>query len=69
MRRAHLAWLAVRRLAFTRYCFVSRLLYTNQYYNLQTASMWGHPPPRPIARTGAQYSIPPRPPFVAIYAI
>ena len=24
-------------LAFTRYCFMSRLLYTNQYYYLQTA--------------------------------
>jgi len=56
-------------LAFTRYCFMSRLLNTNQYYYLQTAPWFGHPPPHPVAHTVAQYSVPPRPPLVTIYAM
>ena len=34
-------------LAFTRYCFISRLLYTSQHYDLQTAPLFGYPPHRP----------------------
>jgi len=30
-----------RRFAYTRYCFMSRRLYTNQYYGLQTAPLFG----------------------------
>jgi len=34
-----------RQLAFTRYSFGSRPLYTNQYYHLQTAPLFGHTTP------------------------
>ena len=50
---------SVDKLTFTRYCFMARLLYTSQYYYLQTAPWFGHPPPRPTAHTVAQYIVPP----------
>jgi len=33
-------------LAYTRYCFVSGLLSTNQYFSLRTHPLFKHPPPR-----------------------
>ena len=37
---------AVRALAYTRYCFVSGILCTNQYYSSRTHPLFRHPTPQ-----------------------
>jgi len=54
------------RLAYTRYCFVSGLVCTNQYHSLRTLNVFGHPtPPRHRPRY-AQYHVFHRRPVIAI---
>jgi len=54
-------------LAYTRYCFTSGLLCTNQCYSLRTTLCLGTPPHPVIARTIAHYNVSPRLPGIAIY--
>jgi len=53
-------------LAYTRYWFVSGLVYTNQYYSMRTHPVFRHPPP-PSVHTIWQYNVSPRPLIIAIY--
>ena len=47
--------------SYTRYCFVSGVVCTNQYHSLHTHPLFRHPPPPIIAYTIAKSNASPRP--------